>query len=90
MHESGVVRELVARIEQVARAERAGRVRTIRVWLGALSHMTESHFLDHFRIESAGSVAEGAEVEVELSEDIGDPNAQGVLLRSLDVEDLGA
>jgi hydrogenase nickel incorporation protein HypA/HybF len=89
VHESGVVRDLVARIEEVARAQQAGKIRTIRVWLGALSHMTESHFLDHFRIESRGSLAEGAEVEVELSDDVGDPNAQGVLLRSLDVEELG-
>lgn len=87
MHESGLVRDLVARIEEIARAQEAGKIRTIRVWLGALSHMTEGHFLDHFRIESVGSLAEGAEVEVELSDDLRDPNAQGVLLRSIDVED---
>jgi len=81
------VRDLVARIEEVARAQQAGKIRTIRVWLGALSHMTESHFLDHFRIESKGSLAEGVEVEVELSHDLRDPNAQRVLLRSLDVEE---
>ena len=87
MHESGLTRALVAQIEDIARAQRAGKIRTIRVWLGALSHMTESHFLDHFRIESAGSLAEGAQVEVELSADPYDPNAQGVLLRSIDVEE---
>lgn len=87
MHESGVVRSLVAKIELLAHAQGARRVTAIRLCLGALSHMTPDHFRDHFRIASAGTIAEAARLDIELSDAIDDPNAQGVLLRSFDIEE---
>ncbi len=87
MHEHGLIKDLISRIEQEARREGATRIRAVHVRLGALSHLSVEHFLDHFRIASAGTIADGARVEIELSEDLTEPGAQGIFLRSIDVED---
>jgi hydrogenase nickel incorporation protein HypA/HybF len=77
---------LMGAIEAAARAEGAARVTRIRVRLGALSHFTPDHFREHFSDASAGTLAEGAEVEAELATDPTEPDAQGILLESIDVE----
>jgi hydrogenase nickel incorporation protein HypA/HybF len=87
VHETGLVRDLISRIELEARRGGALRVRSVKVRLGALSHLSPEHFLDHFSIESKGTLAEGARVDVEVSDDASDPGAQGVWLRSLEVEE---
>ena len=76
---------LMRQIEQVAAGEGASRVTAVRVWCGALSHFTPEHFREHFERASAGTLAEGAEVEVEVSEDITHPDASGIRLESVDV-----
>ncbi len=86
MHERAVLQDLIREIESVARAESANRVASVRVRVGALSHMTPEHFLEHFEEASLGTVAEGAAVEVEASDDVYEPRAQGVVLQSVEVE----
>ena len=86
MHEAGLMRDLMRRIEAAAGAEGAGRVVGVSVRLGALSHFTPAHFAEHFAQAAAGSRAEGARLEIETCDDIHAPGAQGVLLRSLEVE----
>jgi hydrogenase nickel incorporation protein HypA/HybF len=61
-------------------------VTRVRVWLGALSHMSAAHFKEHFEQASRETVAEGASLEIEESADIDDPDAQALLLRSIEVE----
>jgi hydrogenase nickel incorporation protein HypA/HybF len=78
--------DLLRRIEAEARAQGARRVTRIRVRLGALSHFTPAHFLEHFEWAARGTLAEGAEVESELRDDPTEPEAQGVVLESIDVE----
>ena len=86
MHEQSLIEALVRQLEQVAATEGATRVTAVRVWCGALSHFTPEHFREHFERAAAGTVAEGAEVEVELSEDVTHPDASGVKLESVEVE----
>ncbi|HET8651740.1 MAG TPA: hydrogenase maturation nickel metallochaperone HypA [Gaiellaceae bacterium] len=86
MHEQALMDGLMRQIEQVAAQDGAARVTGIRVWCGALSHFTPEHFREHFERASAGTVAEGARVEVELSEEVTHPDAAGVRLESLEVE----
>lgn len=86
MHEAGLMRDLMRKIESLAAESEARRVTGIQVWLGALSHMSPSHFQDHFDQASAGSLAEGALIRCEVSDDIADPNADGILLRSIETE----
>jgi len=86
MHERALMRDVVARIEAVAREEGASRVTLVRVRLGALSHFTPEHFREHFEDAARGTVADGATVVAGLGADIADPLAADVVLESVEVE----
>jgi hydrogenase nickel incorporation protein HypA/HybF len=86
MHEAGLMRDLMRKITGLAAAENASRVTGVTVWLGALSHMSPAHFREHFDQAAAGTLAEGATLHCETSGDITDPNADGILLRSIETE----
>ena len=87
MHDQALMRDLVRRIVGVAESEGATGVTKVSVRLGALSHFTAEHFREHFRDSSHGTIAEGAIVEAVLETSTTDPNAQGVVLESVEVED---
>ena len=86
MHEASLMRGLLRRVEELARAEAARRVTGIAVWLGALSHFSAEHFAEHFGSASRGTIAEGARLAITLSDDIAHPDAQSVRVESLEVE----
>jgi hydrogenase nickel incorporation protein HypA/HybF len=86
VHEQALMRDLMRKITAEAAAEGVNRVTRIRVRLGALSHLTDAHFREHFEEASRGTVAEGAAVEAELRSDPTEPDAQGVVLESIEVE----
>lgn len=86
MHESGVIHSLVHRLEGAARDAGAERVSGVAVWLGALSQMTAAHFREHFIAEVRGTIAEGATLTLEVSDDPAAPDAQSVVLRSVELE----
>ncbi|HZO62165.1 MAG TPA: hydrogenase/urease maturation nickel metallochaperone HypA [Gaiellaceae bacterium] len=86
MHEKHLTEDLVGKLEAIAAAEGAARVRRIEVRLGALSHFTPGHFREHFDDAAAGTLAEGAEIEAELDTDPTAPGAQGVLLETVELE----
>ena len=60
MHEVALVRDVVRRIEDLARATSAHRVTGAKVLLGALSHLSAGHFREHFTIEARDTLAGGA------------------------------
>ena len=86
MHERALMTDLMREIEAVARADGATCVTRVSVRLGALSHFTPDHFEEHFEDAARGTVAEGAEVQAELSSDVTDPGAQGVRLETVEFE----
>lgn len=86
MHESSLMTGLMRQIESVASAEEAAHVLSVAVWLGALSHMSEQHFAEHFSRASAGTIAEGARLDVNLSTDICHADAELIRLESVEVE----
>lgn len=86
MHEASLMKDLMRRIDETAHRENARRVIGLSVWLGALSHMSESHFIEHFEEAATGSVAEGARLNITVSDDIDHPNAQDVVVESVEVE----
>ena len=85
MHEAGLIRDLVSKINELAGRESATSVSKVSVWLGALSHISADHFREHFENETGGTIAENAELEIETSEDIDHPQAQDILLRSIEI-----
>jgi hydrogenase nickel incorporation protein HypA/HybF len=86
MHEATLMKGLMRRIEQIARDQEAVRVVGVSVWLGALSHMSPEHFVEHFDEAAAGTIAEGARLNATASDDIRHVSAQDVLLESIEVE----
>lgn len=86
MHEYHLMLDLMKKIEAVAAKQRAKKVVRLTVWLGALSHFSKEHFQEHFDQAAKGTLAEGARLELELSDDFSHPQAQGVLLKSVEVK----
>jgi hydrogenase nickel incorporation protein HypA/HybF len=85
MHETALVRDVVHRIEDLA-GSTGSRVTRAKVWLGALSHLSAEHFREHFAIEARDTLAAGAVLEIEMSDDPEDPHAQHVRLESVDLD----
>jgi len=86
VHEASLMKNLMGKVENLAREHGADRITRIRVRLGALSHFSPDHFREHFEQASHGTVAEGASLEIELLTDISDPRAQDVIFESADIE----
>ncbi len=85
MHELSLVAALCARAEAAARAQGAHRVTGLSVRLGALSHLSPDHLKDHLTRAAAGSILEGARVEVTVDTDTSSPTAQHIELLSVEV-----
>ncbi len=85
MHEHSLMNNLMNKILSLAEKERATKVTKVSVKLGALSHMSPEHFKEHFDISAKGTIAENAIIDAEEASDINDPNAQTILLKSIDV-----
>lgn len=86
MHEEAMLHDVVRKAEEVARREGAARVTRVRLWVGARSHLAGPELTERWAHAVAGTSLAGAEVQVESSHDESDPNADTVVLRSLDVE----
>jgi len=87
MHETALVRDVVRRIEDLAQATGARRITSVKIWLGALSHLSAQHFREHYALEAQGSIAAGAILTIEASNDLDRPDAQRVRLESVDLDE---
>ena len=87
MHETSLMADLLRKIESVARLEGSKRVVGVKVGLGALSHISEGHFREHFDIGTVGTAAEGARLEVVVGTDPNDPGAQDIRILSVEIEE---
>jgi hydrogenase nickel incorporation protein HypA/HybF len=86
MHETGVVRDLIRRLEGLARDAGAAKVSGVIVRLGALSQFSPEHFRTHFDEETGGTLVEGAMLTIVTSQDASHPNAQDVMIESVDLD----
>lgn len=86
MHEFSLMNGLMKKINSIASQEKAIKVTSVKVTLGAFSHISPEHFLEHFVQSSQGTIAEGAKLVINVSTDTNDPLAQEIVLESIDVE----
>ena len=86
MHEHALMKDVMRKVEEVAMRGGVTRVTRVSVRLGALSHFTPEHFREHFVDSSRGTIADGAEVDAVLDDDIADARARGVVIESVEVE----
>jgi hydrogenase nickel incorporation protein HypA/HybF len=86
MHERTLLRDVMSRIDEIARAEGATRVTRVQVRLGALSHFTPAHFCEHFEDAARGTLAEGATVAARIGGGARSARAGDVVLESVELE----
>jgi len=86
MHELSLIANLLRKIEAICREQGSRRVTGVKVRIGALAHISADQFCYHFTHAARSTVAEGARLETEMLTDIADPQAQEVLLDSVEVE----
>lgn len=90
MHEEALLKDLRRKLLEVTDREGAPRVARVRLWLGALSHVSERQLRDEWPRVVEGTPAQSAALDVTTSHDLEDPRAQGLVLVSLDVEERGS
>lgn len=86
MHEYSLIANLFKKVDGLVKEQNADRATEVTVRLGALSHISPEHFREHFEQAAPGTVAEGAQLNVLTSTDASDPNAQEILLESIEIE----
>jgi hydrogenase nickel incorporation protein HypA/HybF len=87
MHEFSLIKDLIHKILTIAREQKAKKVVGVTVKLGALSHISQDHFREHFVHASQGTIAEGARLNIELMTDITAPQSLDVLIENIEVVD---
>jgi hydrogenase nickel incorporation protein HypA/HybF len=85
MHEFSLIADLVHKVERLAREHDAEKVVAVTVRLGALAHVSPDHFREHWREAVKGTSAEGAQLDLELAENVDDSHARDILLKHVDV-----
>lgn len=87
MHEFSLLADLIKKINQILAAEKADRVLRVSVKIGALAHISGEHFQEHFEHAVCGTPLAGAVLMIEESADEMDPDAQSIVLKSVEVAD---
>ncbi len=87
MHEFSLMKDLIQKIISIAHEQRASKVVAVTVKLGALSCISPDHFREHFIHASHGTIADCAQLNIEVQTDINDPQSQDVLIQNIEVVD---
>jgi Zn finger protein HypA/HybF involved in hydrogenase expression len=86
MHESGIIEELLGKVNEIAEEAGASKVTKVKVSIGALAGIGPDHLLEHFHAATPGTLMEDAEFEIGLSEDPMAEHAGSLLLESVEME----
>ncbi|MBM3748625.1 MAG: hydrogenase maturation nickel metallochaperone HypA [Acidobacteria bacterium] len=86
MHESGMIEDLIAKVESLAREKAAHRVVAVEVSVGPLAGISGDHLREHFLIAAQGTLADGAELRVREPADPAARDPLGVFLESVELE----
>jgi hydrogenase nickel incorporation protein HypA/HybF len=87
MHESSLLRNLIQQLETLAREHDAKRLSRVRLSIGVAAGVSPAHLREHFVHAAAGTVAEGAQLDIVERDDPCEPHARDILLESIDAED---
>lgn len=85
MHEFSLIADLFKKVETVVLDNEAERASKITIQLGALAHISPGHLKEHIDQASPGTPLEGADIEINLTDE-DHPQAQEIVLESLEVE----
>lgn len=85
MHEISLMKDLLNKIDEIAKENNADTVTQVHVQLGPLAHISADHFAEHFKEFTVNTVAQDAKLTITELDDINHPQAQDITLISLDV-----
>lgn len=88
MHEFSLLKDLLHKIETIARENNSDRIGCVKVKLGALAHISPEHFREHFDRAVVGTPIQGARLEIEKMTDLSDPHAQDIILDSVELVEM--
>lgn len=86
MHESGLVEDLLAKVESLVKQNGGRRASAIGLRVGPLAGIEADHLREHFAIAALGTAAEGAELRITVADRLEGPDAATVLLESVEIE----
>jgi hydrogenase nickel incorporation protein HypA/HybF len=87
MHEEALLRDLRRKLEEVASAEGGAPIVRVRLWVGALAHVTPEGLRRRWPELIANTPARAAILTIDTSDDPMDPHAQGIRLEEVTVDD---
>lgn len=87
MHEQSLMKDLMSKIHQFIADENKPLI-GVTLQLGELAHISSSHLREHFEHEVAGTSLQGVTVIIEEVAGIDHPQAQDIVLKSLEFEDV--
>ena len=64
MHEMSLLRDLMKKIDTIASDNDAQKITRVRVKIGALAHISGSHFKEHFEQAARNTMAADAELDL--------------------------
>jgi hydrogenase nickel incorporation protein HypA/HybF len=85
MHEFSLIKDLIHKITTLAHEQHASKVLSVTVKLGALSHISPDHFREHFIHASHGTIAEGAQINIEILSDTNEQLSQEVVINNIEI-----
>jgi hydrogenase nickel incorporation protein HypA/HybF len=85
MHEFSLIKDLIHKITTIAHEQHASKVLSVTVKLGALSHISPDHFREHFIHASHGTIAEGAQINIEILSDTNEQLSQEVVINNIEI-----
>ena len=80
-----LLNDLMNKIQAIAETENVEHVTKVKLKLGALAHISSDHLREHFEEAAVNTVAENANLEIITSDDTHAPDAQDIVLLSVDV-----
>lgn len=86
MHESGVIKEMMASIQKLMADNRLTKLTRIKVRIGALNPCSAEHFREHFDEAAAGTPIKQAALVVDSADDIGADDALSIVLEEIEGE----
>ena len=86
MHETSLIPDLMAKITQVARDNGARRITAVELSIGALAAIGPEHLREHFVEAAVGTLAEGADLRITVSDDPQAEEAFSVRLVAVEVD----
>jgi hydrogenase nickel incorporation protein HypA/HybF len=87
MHEEALLRDLRRKLDEVARAEGGVRIVRVRLWVGALAHVSADGVRRRWPELVAGTPAEASTLEIVVSDDPSGPYAEAIRLEDVTVSD---